>query len=239
MVPLLAAIVVAAPVEIGDANVVLQLDSVSIDYRALAHGPVEYAVRMTAQGTQSSATASSRLVLKTTVEGDRVVLDDEWTIMSRGFGVRQECGKSATLPLRRGTWSITRRGATLTTDLVVQNGTAHVRSGGREQEIPYPAGTVNQAALFRIIPQLPRDPGVSYVFDAYSEAIQIDARSADRGSPFHVNCVGDETIDIGGRQVACTKYTLFERRAVDYYVDRSGVLRRIVADGGQTVIDRR
>jgi hypothetical protein len=215
------------------------LHEIRIDRAALSASDEQtFGILMHARSPQSPGTLTfkSHLTLRTVLRDDAAVLDDEWQIGSRTYRTKRFCRMDGLLSLDRAEVTMVRRGQQQVVSLRIEDGTLLADHEGKKIELPYPAGTVGQSELFRLIPMLPRTPGAAWTFDGYCEAIEMKPRVAPDGERFWIECMGEATIEADGRDVTCTKYTLVTNERVDYYVDDASALRRIVADNGDTVL---
>ncbi|MHC5005688.1 MAG: hypothetical protein ACYTJ0_21535 [Planctomycetota bacterium] len=199
-----------------------------------------FGIRMRARSGSGAGTMTvrSRLTLRTRREGNEVVFDDTWEIMGRTFDVSLHCRRDALLSLQRCDLSVQRGDDRQSAAMQVEGRKAIVTAGGRRFEMHYPAGTVTQGALLRLVPQLPREPGAAWTFPAYVESLDMQVRTPAGDDPYRIVCRGRERIKIDGTTLACTRFTVMTDREVDFFVDDASRLRRIVADDGDTWLVR-
>lgn len=123
---------------------------------------------------------------------------------------------------------------------VVKDGKLHVTDpDGKTLVADYPPGTVSQTAIFRIVTRLPREKGRAYTFSHYLDPGNPEVETAPTDKPFALECKGEETVDINGREVACTAYELTgTRRGMKFFVSPDQTLALMQADQGGTTMTR-
>jgi len=100
------------------------------------------------------------------------------------------------------------------------------KMGEKQIEKEFAKNTVMLNSLFYIIPQLPNKKGVSYVFDNFSESMELRSQKPKDGGKFRIDCMGKHTINIGGKDVKCVKYSVKGvRRPMDFLVDEKGLVQ--------------
>lgn len=206
--------------------------------RGLNAGTQEYTIHMRAResgGNGAMNNMEAGFTMSTRLEHGKVVLDD--TVKIRGMEMHTVfvCEPDSLLSLREGRLAMTRRGKSQE-GTVTRNGTTLTVNDGspNPQEIEYPAGTLLQSGLLRIVPMLPRTPGAAYTFTTYCENDGIRPRSAPEEQPFRVECLGPRTETVNGKEVVTTGYRVESGRQWACFVDGANRLCLIVADQGDT-----
>lgn len=72
----------------------------------------------------------------------------------------------------------------------------------------YPQGTITFAALLRLVPTLPSEPGRRWTVDHVGEALQLTVTSGSADAPITLSCEGPDAVALADGAVACTRYTL-------------------------------
>lgn len=220
----------------------LRLADVPIDYRSLetqASATYDIALNVGTVGVRGELSFTASTTMTTTVARDHVMMEDEWEIMGRDIALRMKCDRAPLLRLRESTLTISRKDESVTASLAVSDEQCVIDVNGEKSEIPYPGGTLMQAAAFRLVPLLPRGRGVTYTFDHYTESVEIKVQEPDDGKTFSIECHGPEAVSLGSQNIGCTKYVLNVPRPIEFFVDGQSRIRMVVADGGETVMVRR
>ena len=100
--------------------------------------------------------------------------------------------------------------------------------GERAEVMEIPEGTVTFFAFLRIVTQLPRQEGATYLFASSLEASEMNLKAG-----YRVQVIGKETITSEGRSVTCWKISQKGggNREQFYWVTDEGVLQRVLIDG--------
>jgi hypothetical protein len=216
-----------------------KLSNVEIEIADLAElGTEVFNIAARAKSSSGKLTFSSKLTLRTRVKEDHVAFVDTWKIMGRTCQLNMTCETDTILSLRECELDMEARGRTASGKITVANDVATGQVGGRQVTFNYPAGTVNLAAILRLVTVLPDDAGVSYTFPSYSEAIEIRAQQSLPGQTFSITCNGPEKIETENGVTECTKFTLDVRKPIELYVDEDSRLQKVVADAGDTIMIR-
>ena len=214
-----------------------QLNEFQLNTDKLAcQGTQRYGIMMHGRSPGNGAlTFKSQVTMTTYFEDGRFVLADKWEIMGSTYDFEMHCRPNATLSLERGFIEIQRHNKVSSSTMEVSDELATFQ-GDANVEMAYPHGTVSQAALFRIIPQLPRQSGSEFTFNGYTDAIEMRVQTPSDGDAFKVVCKGEVMVDIDGESVTCTQFTVHTDKDVDFFVDRNAQIRKVVADAGDTVM---
>lgn len=179
----------------------------------------------------SEKTIMGRVVLKTEVTGDLIVLNDRMEISFGGeklsLDLTHRCKRDNYLsPVR-----IDSKGEGDdefgTFVLTIDGETATVHSEGREREMELPRNVVTWSAFFRLVTLLPRQEGIriSYPYSLESEELNLK-------KDFLVECLGPDIVQSGPEGITCTKFRLSGggNRPAFYWVSDDGVLRQVLID---------
>lgn len=207
------------------------LGSLELDLNRLKKwGTREYTYEASRPGSGEKEIAG-RIVFKTEVTDDGVILDDRMEITYRGeelsLELTHQCRKNNFLSPKQieskgegddelGTFVAT-----------IEDGKAAVRSGGKERQLELPPGTVTAWAFFRLVTLLPRQTGSRISFSHWLESEELNLKK-----DFVVECVGEETLQLGDKNISCTKFRLTGSGANPalYWVSDDDLLRQVVLD---------
>jgi len=176
-------------------------------------------------------TIMGRVVLKTEVADDAILLTDRMEIDFKGekltLDLAHRCRKDSFMsPIRIdskgegddefGTFVVT-----------IEGDKATVRSDGRERRMEMPKNVVTWSAFFRLVTLLPRQEGHHFSFPHWLESGELNLKKN-----FMVECMGPDIVQVGKEGVTCTKFRLSGNgiHPAFYWVDDDGVLRQVLID---------
>lgn len=207
------------------------LGSLDLDLgRLQTWGTKSYTYEATRPGSNERV-RGGRLVLKTEVGPDSIILDDTFALTYRGkelsLHLKHQCRKDSFLsPVRieskgKGDNEFKTYVAT------IEGGKATIRFENGVREMELPEGTVSSWAFFRLVTLLPRQEGsrVSYPYALESEEFHLKEN-------YLVECLGRDTVPAGKERITCTKFQLGHGgiHPAYYWVDDDGVLRQVLID---------
>jgi hypothetical protein len=215
----------------ADAQEARPLGSLDLDLNRLkTWGTKTYTYEASRPGS-TGKTNMGRVVLKTEVADDAILLTDHMEIEFRGekltLDLAHRCRKDNFLsPVRIeskgegddefGTFvaTIDEEGAT-------------IRSDGRERKMELPENVVTFSAFFRLVTLLPRQEGTRISFPYWLESGELNLKK-----DFMVKCMGPDIVQWGPEGVTCTKFRLTGNgiQPAFYWVDDNGVLRQVLID---------
>jgi hypothetical protein len=138
----------------------------------------------------------------TQVNDDGVVLRQYWvepSLKRGGAIVTYHCRKDALLTLAR--MEVFRD--TKTTLVDVTDNAFELDFMGKTRSGVFPADTVTDASLLRLVTLLPRTPGKSYTVGHRTNTPEINILGGEQNT---VHCLGTETVVIREREMECTKF---------------------------------
>jgi hypothetical protein len=220
------------------AQDVVPLASVKIDYGQLAAGPVTYGIGMIAKASdgKSTMTLNSRMQTRTEVKKDAILLHETLDMMSMIINQHISCSRSPLLTLQTLNMDMKRGGQNQSIKGVFKDGNYVMTMGDNSKSQPFAENTVTFNGLLRIVPLLPRTAGKGYSFSHYSKsALELSSRSPKTGESFILRCKGPAEIEYEGEKLTCVRFELENGRLpVVFFVNDDGV-RQAEADGGQTI----
>lgn len=216
---------------IGLAGAATPLSSFEIDFQKLAtHKVQRYAV-----GTQialgdsvRSIESEARLTLQTKVRDNDVILQDSRNLYSQDETVSIKGARAALLSLQT---FVIRQGSSKVVGKY-HDGKLYTKANDRTVARNFPADTVTEAFLLRVIPQLPQQVGAAFTFKSYADS---RLRQSSGHSLYYVACMAIEPTRVFGEKVECARFQVSVPKPFQVYVDRQGRARKIV-HGGETVL---
>lgn len=229
----------AANAESENAASVINLADLDLDFTHLPTTPQKYTVRMHGKSFDKGKPFpfDSSMTLQTRYDGASIVFNDTVEFVGRSVTFSFHCEPEATLTIERGQIRMDHAARTISADVVHNDDddTLNVTSGaGKTNTVEYPDGTVTEAALFRIIPRLPRTPGHTYAFSAYTPMNEVRPATPEDGGQCTITCRGPSTIEIDRTPVQCTQYVANFEGELTFFVDANDVVRKVFANFGQT-----
>ena len=230
-------LVLFASAVIAETNEVksIPLSTVKLDHSRLNSWGVrlykDSAITRTEDGGSQMQFRSTQ-TMGTEVSSNAVKLIDKFVYGIRDFEYDLHCRPDAFLGLTFLKFRITEGGQVASEGIMrVQGATGALRVGGKVSSVPYPGGTVIEAALRRLVVCLPRTPGALYHFDSYSPTLDIHPVEADPDKLYTIHCRGKYKIRTSGDAVmTCTKYEVeIGERITSYYVNEDDVLQRVLS----------
>jgi hypothetical protein len=204
------------------------LGSLSLDLNRLKKwGTREY----TYEASRPGYTGTGRIVLKTEITDDGVVLDDQVKITSRekesSLELTHQCKKDKFLSPKK--IESKGKGDDEFRDFVatIDEGKATVRLDGKVQQREVPDGTITMWAFFRLVTLLPRQEGIRISFSHWLQSERVNLQK-----DFVVECLGRESLQWGDKNISCTKFRLTGSsiHPALYWVGDDDLLRQIVLD---------
>lgn len=212
----------------------------SIDFAALAAvGEQIYLIGLVSDPKSPEVNPRYNYIMRssTQLSGDHVIIQDRLTLGGRKYRTALTCQKNALLSLIRSTLTVTENETVVqTANVTITGGFAElVDSSGKTSSIEYPNGTLTQAALFRLVTQLPREKGGRFSFAYYSDPMNTLVEKSAPDKPFIIECRGPAEARVLDAAVPCTLFVLTgTRREVSLYVDEQNRLRLMETDQGAT-----
>lgn len=207
------------------------LSSLELDLNRLAQwGTREYACEASRPGSSEKEVAG-RVILKTEVTEDGVILDDRMRSAFKGkellLNLTHQCQKDNFLTPKRIEFNGTGDDRLGTVVATVNGGKATIRSAGKEREKELPPGVVSMSAFYRIVTLLPRQAGIRISFPYWLESKEFNLKK-----DFVVECMGKESLQCGQKSRSCTKFCLtgVGIRPSIYWVSDDDALRQILID---------
>ena len=171
------------------------------------------------------------LTLETKLTRDGVILKDKFFIEIKGkevsMDMTQTCRRDQYLSPTRIECKGKGDDEFQTFKATIKDGKATIK-GERNKVMEIPEGTVTFFAFFRIVTQLPRQEGATYLCDSSLEAPKMNLKAG-----YRVHVIGKETISRDGVSVKCWKISQKGggNREQFYWVTDDGVLQRALIDG--------
>ena len=163
-----------------------------------------------------------------------VIIEDAFQFPNQTFSFKFECETEGAWSLVRGEM-IRNQGEREKRAVFTRDGDqVRVVSNGKSQTGAFPVGTVLEASLFRIVPQLPETRGAVYTFPAFAGTADVAAKTPDNGD-FTITCKGNEWININGSKFKCTRYDVETDSTLSFYVDDTDRVRYVVNENGSTM----
>jgi hypothetical protein len=168
----------------------------------------------------------------TQVKDDEILMRQYWiepSLKRGGAVITYHCRKDALLSLAR--MEVQRDAKTYAVD--VTDGEFDLEFMGKTRSGKFPANTVTDAALMRLVTLLPREPGKSYAFGHRTATPEINVLSGENAI---IHCHGPETYEQGDVAHACTKFSCGE--ILLWVRDRDSRLMRYEVPGWKILLLR-
>ena len=171
------------------------------------------------------------LTLETKLTRDGVILKDRFIFEMKGKEVTMDMTQTCRRDKYLSPTHIECKGKGddefQTFKATIKEGKASIK-GERNKIMEIPEGTVTMFAFFRIVTQIPRQAGATYVYDYGLEASEMNLKAN-----YRVQVIGKETIIADEVPVKCWKIKQTGQGIHEqfYWVTEDGLLQRVLIDG--------
>ena len=192
-----------------------------------------YVVALT--GGADAQTFDATYTISTTAYKDGVIMEDVFQAGGSTFSTTFQCEGEGAWPLVRGEMTVSSAGKERRAAFSRVGSEIKVTSNGRTDSAAFPIGTVLEASLFRIVPQLPETEGRVYTFPAFAETMQLHAIEPGNGQDFTITCKGNESVKINGATFHCVRYDISADSTLSFFVDDTDRVRYVTNSNGSTM----
>lgn len=206
------------------------LADLDLDLSRLPLGERHYGISMSARASSGGKTSgtisfSGSMTLANRVSDDEVLIETRVEIMGRRFVTLFRFGSDSLLRPIDG-----RLESSMFPPAEIRFGAgeALVTGAGQERRIDIPGDMLIDVAAYRIVPMLPREPGVRYVFESFLESMELRVQRPQGGEAFYIAYQGIEPPDSQGGLAGAHRFVLQTRQPTELFVDpHSGELLAI------------
>jgi hypothetical protein len=240
----LALFLIASPVELQEAPAapaVPTLASLDLPLAQLKDGRQEFEYRMSMPGSSSPPESLGSFVLTTKVEGGKFNFTDRADLQIRGQPYWIEMTALGPVGKELRPEHLTVRGTTddldgktfeFSADFTATSAT--MTAEGKKRQVAVPAGTISDAALYRLVTLLPRRAGFVASYEHFLDASELNMKPGGT-----ITCASaTENVDLGGKPVKTFRFdvTSGDSMFLSLWVDDAGRLVQACLDGRKWLV---